>query len=63
MNLPTGLTVARIAATPAIALLPFASSSTLRLVAFVLFVLAAVTGDGVFDTLKAVSKLVLKSLA
>jgi CDP-diacylglycerol---glycerol-3-phosphate 3-phosphatidyltransferase len=43
MNLPTALTVARIVATPLIAVLPFADSWTLRLVAFVLFVLAAVT--------------------
>ena len=43
MNLPTALTVSRIAVTPLIAVLPFADSWTLRLVAFVLFVLAAVT--------------------
>ena len=43
MNLPNALTVARIAVTPLIAVLPFANSWTLRLVAFVLFVLAAVT--------------------
>jgi CDP-diacylglycerol---glycerol-3-phosphate 3-phosphatidyltransferase len=43
MNLPNGLTVARIAVTPLIAVLPFANSWTLRLVAFVLFTLAAVT--------------------
>jgi CDP-diacylglycerol--glycerol-3-phosphate 3-phosphatidyltransferase len=43
MNLPTALTVARIAATPLIAVLPFANSWPLRVLAFVLFVLAAVT--------------------
>jgi len=43
MNLPNGLTVGRIAATPLIAVLPFANSWTLRLVAFVLFSLAAIT--------------------
>ena len=43
MNLPTALTVSRIAVTPLIAVLPFANSWTLRLLAFVLFVLAAVT--------------------
>lgn len=43
MNLPNGLTVARIVATPAIAILPFASRSGPRLLAFVLFVLAAIT--------------------
>src|SRR5512140_67028 len=43
MNLPNALTVARIAVTPLIAVLPFADSWGLRLVAFVLFTLAAVT--------------------
>jgi CDP-diacylglycerol--glycerol-3-phosphate 3-phosphatidyltransferase len=43
MNLPNALTVARIAATPLIAALPFANSWTLRLVAFLLFTIAAVT--------------------
>jgi CDP-diacylglycerol---glycerol-3-phosphate 3-phosphatidyltransferase len=43
MNLPNALTIARIIATPAIAILPFSSSSRLRLVAFVLFTLAAIT--------------------
>lgn len=43
MNLPNSITVARIAVTPAIALLPFLSSWPLRLLAFVLFVAAAVT--------------------
>jgi CDP-diacylglycerol--glycerol-3-phosphate 3-phosphatidyltransferase len=43
VNLPNALTVARIAATPFIATLPFASSTGLRLVAFVLFTAAAIT--------------------
>ncbi|HXT14025.1 MAG TPA: CDP-alcohol phosphatidyltransferase family protein [Gemmatimonadaceae bacterium] len=43
MNLPNALTIARIVATPAIAILPFSNSSGLRLCAFVLFVLAAIT--------------------
>ena len=43
MNLPNAVTVARIAATPLIAWLPFTSSPTLRLTAFVLFIVAAVT--------------------
>ena len=43
MNLPNALTIARIVATPAIAILPFSSSSGLRLTAFVLFLLAAIT--------------------
>src|SRR6478672_1812872 len=43
MNLPNALTVGRIAATPLIAALPFANSWTLRLVAFVLFTIAAMT--------------------
>src|SRR4051812_39713007 len=43
MNLPNALTVARIAATPLIAVLPLADSWTLRLAAFVLFALAAIT--------------------
>jgi CDP-diacylglycerol--glycerol-3-phosphate 3-phosphatidyltransferase len=43
MNLPNALTVARIAATPLIAVLPIANSWTLRLVAFLLFTAAAVT--------------------
>src|SRR5262245_44580558 len=43
MNLPNALTVGRIAATPLIAALPFANSWTLRLVAFVLFTIAAIT--------------------
>jgi len=49
VNLPNALTVGRIAITPLIALLPLAESWTLRLVAWVLFVLAALTdyADGV----------------
>ncbi len=43
MNLPNALTVARIALTPPIALLPFAESATARLAAFVLFVAAGLT--------------------
>ena len=43
MNLPNALTVARIAATPFIATLPLANSWALRLAAFVLFSVAAVT--------------------
>ncbi|HVX40742.1 MAG TPA: CDP-alcohol phosphatidyltransferase family protein [Gemmatimonadaceae bacterium] len=43
MNLPNALTVGRIAATPLIAVLPFSNSWGLRLVAFVLFTIAAIT--------------------
>jgi phosphatidylglycerophosphate synthase len=43
VNLPNAVTAARIAVTPLIAWLPLAPSSALRLTAFVLFVLAAVT--------------------
>jgi CDP-diacylglycerol---glycerol-3-phosphate 3-phosphatidyltransferase len=43
MNLPNAITVGRIAATPLIALLPFVPSWPWRLVAFVLFIVAAVT--------------------
>jgi len=43
MNLPNALTVGRIVATPLIAILPFANSWDLRLAAFVLFLLAAIT--------------------
>lgn len=43
MNLPNALSVGRIAITPLIAALPFANSWKLRLLAFVLFVIAAVT--------------------
>ena len=45
MNLPNGLTVARIIVTPGIAALPFVESATMRLVAFVLFLAAAIS-DG-----------------
>ena len=49
MNLPNALTVGRIAITPLIALLPFAPSSALRLIALVLFLAAAISdyADGV----------------
>jgi phosphatidylglycerophosphate synthase len=43
VNLPNAVTAARIAVTPLIAWLPLAPSSALRLTAFVLFVVAAVT--------------------
>jgi CDP-diacylglycerol--glycerol-3-phosphate 3-phosphatidyltransferase len=43
MNLPNGLTVARIIVTPAIAALPFVESSTARAAAFVLFLAAAIS--------------------
>jgi CDP-diacylglycerol--glycerol-3-phosphate 3-phosphatidyltransferase len=43
MNLPNALSAARIAVTPLIAALPFFDSWKLRLVAFVLFTLAAIT--------------------
>jgi CDP-diacylglycerol---glycerol-3-phosphate 3-phosphatidyltransferase len=43
MNLPNGLTVARIIVTPAIAALPFVESSGARLAAFLLFLAAAIT--------------------
>jgi CDP-diacylglycerol--glycerol-3-phosphate 3-phosphatidyltransferase len=43
MNLPNGLTVARIIVTPAIAALPFVETSGARLVAFVLFLAAAIS--------------------
>jgi CDP-diacylglycerol--glycerol-3-phosphate 3-phosphatidyltransferase len=43
MNLPNALSAARIAVTPLIAALPFFDSWTLRLVAFILFLLAAIT--------------------
>jgi CDP-diacylglycerol--glycerol-3-phosphate 3-phosphatidyltransferase len=43
MNLPNALSTGRIVATPLIAILPFANSSALRLTAFALFVVAAVT--------------------
>lgn len=49
MNLPNALTIGRIAITPAIALLPLSNSWSLRLLAWVLFVVAAVSdyADGV----------------
>jgi len=43
MNLPNVITTARIAAAPFIAVLPFYPSTVMRAVAFVLFVVAAVT--------------------
>lgn len=43
MNLPNGLTVARIAATPLIAVLPFVATPGARLAAFALFLAAAGT--------------------
>lgn len=43
MNLPNALTVGRIAATPLIAALPLANSWGLRMTAFILFTIAAVT--------------------
>jgi CDP-diacylglycerol--glycerol-3-phosphate 3-phosphatidyltransferase len=43
MNLPNAITVGRIAATPLIAALPLANSWGLRLTAFILFTIAAVT--------------------
>ena len=43
MNLPNAITVARIAAAPFIAVLPFVPTATARLAAFVLFIVAAVT--------------------
>ena len=43
MNLPNALTVARIALTPPVALLPFLETATGRLAAFVLFVTAGLT--------------------
>ena len=43
MNLPNAVTAGRIAITPLIAWLPMAPSSTWRLVAFILFTVAAIT--------------------
>jgi len=43
VNLPNAVTAGRIAVTPLIACLPLAPSSALRLAAFVLFIVAAVT--------------------
>jgi CDP-diacylglycerol---glycerol-3-phosphate 3-phosphatidyltransferase len=49
MNLPNALTVGRIAITPLIAALPFAPATTPRVIAFVLFLVAAASdyADGV----------------
>ena len=49
MNLPNALTVGRIAITPLVAVLPFAPATTPRVIAFVLFLVAAVSdyADGV----------------
>ncbi len=43
MNLPNAITVARIAASPLIAWLPFAPNTASRLTAFVLYLAAAIT--------------------
>lgn len=43
MNLPNALTIGRIAITPLVAVLPFVNGSTVRAIAFALFVIAAVT--------------------
>jgi CDP-diacylglycerol--glycerol-3-phosphate 3-phosphatidyltransferase len=43
LNLPNSLTVGRIAISPLVALLPFANSWSLRLAAFALFIVVAVT--------------------
>lgn len=43
MNLPNAITLGRIALTPLIAWLPFTTSWTARLIAFVLFLIAAIT--------------------
>ncbi|HEY0971547.1 MAG TPA: CDP-alcohol phosphatidyltransferase family protein [Gemmatimonadales bacterium] len=43
VNLPNAITIGRIAMTPFVALLPFVDSWELRLLAFVLFIVAAVT--------------------
>ncbi|MEX2178318.1 MAG: CDP-diacylglycerol--glycerol-3-phosphate 3-phosphatidyltransferase [Gemmatimonadaceae bacterium] len=43
MNLPNGLTVARIVVTPAIAALPFVPTASARLAAFLLFLAAAIS--------------------
>jgi phosphatidylglycerophosphate synthase len=49
MNLPNALTVGRIAITPLIAILPFAPATAPRVIAFILFLFAAVSdyADGV----------------
>jgi CDP-diacylglycerol--glycerol-3-phosphate 3-phosphatidyltransferase len=43
MNLPNALSAARIVVTPLVAVLPFINASTPRFIAFVLFIVAAVT--------------------
>jgi CDP-diacylglycerol---glycerol-3-phosphate 3-phosphatidyltransferase len=43
VNLPNALTVGRIAITPLVAVLPFVNGSTVRAIAFLLFIIAAVT--------------------
>ena len=43
MNLPNALTIGRIAITPLVAVLPFVNGSTVRAIAFALFVIAAIT--------------------
>lgn len=43
MNLPNALTIGRIAITPLVAVLPFVNGSTVRAIAFLLFIIAAVT--------------------
>jgi CDP-diacylglycerol--glycerol-3-phosphate 3-phosphatidyltransferase len=43
VNLPNALTIGRIAITPLVAVLPFVNGSTIRAIAFGLFVIAAVT--------------------
>ena len=43
MNLPNALTVARIALTPPVALLPFVDTATARAAAFIIFVVAGLT--------------------
>jgi CDP-diacylglycerol--glycerol-3-phosphate 3-phosphatidyltransferase len=50
VNLPNAITVGRIALTPMIAWLPFSASSTWRLVAFLLLIIAAISDywDGYF---------------
>jgi CDP-diacylglycerol---glycerol-3-phosphate 3-phosphatidyltransferase len=54
MNLPNALTVARIAVTPLIAMLPFVESATTRAIAFILFVAAGITDyvDGMIARLR-----------
>jgi CDP-diacylglycerol---glycerol-3-phosphate 3-phosphatidyltransferase len=55
MNLPNGLTVARIIVTPGIAALPFVETSGARLLAFLLFLAAAIS-DGLDGYLARVRK-------